>query len=368
MAYAVFREEARDVAPKYTPKTVSTDGWQGTQAAWKALFKGVVLLLCFLHGWLKIRDRAEHLKDLFSEVSRRSLGSVPRPRPERLRATVASAPGVGRPAPRGSRPGESAGPVPQGSSVRGGVPSPRRPSHEQHARPPDAGNEPVLRPRSTPPWLARGRPAPLPGVGVVVELRAMAPGISTCERGLAVPGRATQPTPLPRQLAAEPVGVRVPRRVPTSTPPKSVTVRQIRDIAGLPTRMIRPSPAAARAPGRHDAARLERRDPGRRTRPGRRPDRCRTAVRTGDPEPGRPHGRPVRETRRPHRDRRPCGLSRFHRRRPAPRPGHSGPISGPGRRGRVPERAAHDRREGRWRRGLIPTGSRHVHWRLARRK
>ncbi len=29
------------------------------------------LLLCFLHGWLKIRDRAKHLKDLFSEVSRR---------------------------------------------------------------------------------------------------------------------------------------------------------------------------------------------------------------------------------------------------------------------------------------------------------
>ena len=60
----------------------------------------------------------------------------------------------------------------------------------------------------------------------------MAPGISTCERGLAVPGRATQPTPLPRQLAAEPVGVRVPRRVPTSTPPKSVTIRRLRIVLG----------------------------------------------------------------------------------------------------------------------------------------
>lgn len=70
-AYAVFREEARDVAPKYAPKTVSTDGWRGTQAAWEALFKGVVILLCFLHGWLKIRDRAKHLKDQFAEVSRR---------------------------------------------------------------------------------------------------------------------------------------------------------------------------------------------------------------------------------------------------------------------------------------------------------
>jgi hypothetical protein len=70
-AYAVFKEEARDVAPNYTPETVSTDGWKGTQAAWKALFKRAVILLCFLHGWLKIRDRAKHLKDLFLEVSRR---------------------------------------------------------------------------------------------------------------------------------------------------------------------------------------------------------------------------------------------------------------------------------------------------------
>jgi len=70
-AYAVFKEEARDVAPRYAPVTVSTDGWKPTQAAWKALFKRAVILLCFLHGWLKIRDRAKHLKDLFAEVSRR---------------------------------------------------------------------------------------------------------------------------------------------------------------------------------------------------------------------------------------------------------------------------------------------------------
>ena len=70
-AYAAFKGEARDVTPSYAPKTISTDGWKGTQAAWKALFPRVVILLCFLHGWLKIRDRAKHLKDLFAEVSRR---------------------------------------------------------------------------------------------------------------------------------------------------------------------------------------------------------------------------------------------------------------------------------------------------------
>jgi hypothetical protein len=31
----------------------------------------VVILLCFLHAWLKVRDRAKHLKGLFAEASRR---------------------------------------------------------------------------------------------------------------------------------------------------------------------------------------------------------------------------------------------------------------------------------------------------------
>jgi hypothetical protein len=70
-AYGIFKAEARDVAPKYAPRTVNTDGWQGTRAAWKALFLRVVILQCFLHGWLTIRDRAKHLGGLFAEVSRR---------------------------------------------------------------------------------------------------------------------------------------------------------------------------------------------------------------------------------------------------------------------------------------------------------
>ena len=37
---------------------MSTDGWAATQAAWKALFPLVVMLLCFLHGWLNIRAGA----------------------------------------------------------------------------------------------------------------------------------------------------------------------------------------------------------------------------------------------------------------------------------------------------------------------
>ncbi len=70
-AYGVFKDEARNVTPEYAPKTISTDGWKWTQAAWKALFPTVVILQCFLHAWLKIRDRGKHLKEQFAEVSRR---------------------------------------------------------------------------------------------------------------------------------------------------------------------------------------------------------------------------------------------------------------------------------------------------------
>lgn len=70
-AYGVFKAEARDVAPQYAPKTLNTDGWKPTQAAWKALFRRVIILQCFLHAWLKVRDRAKHLKGVFTEVSRR---------------------------------------------------------------------------------------------------------------------------------------------------------------------------------------------------------------------------------------------------------------------------------------------------------
>ena len=70
-ASGVFKDEARNVTPEYAPKTVRTDGWKGTQAAWKALFPTVVILRCFLHAWLKIRDRAKHWKEQFAEVSRR---------------------------------------------------------------------------------------------------------------------------------------------------------------------------------------------------------------------------------------------------------------------------------------------------------
>src|SRR6185436_11549104 len=67
-AYGVFREEARDVQPGYAPATVSADGWAATHQAWAALFPLVVVLRCFLHGWLAIRSRGK-LADGFAALS-----------------------------------------------------------------------------------------------------------------------------------------------------------------------------------------------------------------------------------------------------------------------------------------------------------
>jgi hypothetical protein len=52
----VFQAEARDVEPDYAPRTVNVDGWSATRLAWLTLFPLVVLIRCFLHGWLSIRD------------------------------------------------------------------------------------------------------------------------------------------------------------------------------------------------------------------------------------------------------------------------------------------------------------------------
>ena len=67
-AYGVFRQEARNVQADYQAKTVNTDGWASTYQAWRLLFGCVVVLRCFLHGWLGIRQRAKHLGGVFKAL------------------------------------------------------------------------------------------------------------------------------------------------------------------------------------------------------------------------------------------------------------------------------------------------------------
>ena len=67
-AYGQFAAEARDVDPAYAPQTVNTDGWAATRNAFQALFTTITVVLCFLHGFLKIRDRCRKARDLHQRV------------------------------------------------------------------------------------------------------------------------------------------------------------------------------------------------------------------------------------------------------------------------------------------------------------
>ena len=69
-AYGVFKTEARQLKVDYQPKTVNTDGWQATILAWQTLFSSILIIACFLHVYIKLRDRAKvKFKEFFGEVA-----------------------------------------------------------------------------------------------------------------------------------------------------------------------------------------------------------------------------------------------------------------------------------------------------------
>ena len=71
-AYGHFQEEILHLNPDYAPKTVNTDGWLATQKAWVTLFPLIVIIECFLHAFLKIRNRCKkRLKDIYPEIAQR---------------------------------------------------------------------------------------------------------------------------------------------------------------------------------------------------------------------------------------------------------------------------------------------------------
>jgi len=70
-AYGHFKTEAQSLHPAYQPQTVNTDGWKGTQTAWQWLFPTITIILCFLHGFLKIRDCCKRMKEHFPAICMR---------------------------------------------------------------------------------------------------------------------------------------------------------------------------------------------------------------------------------------------------------------------------------------------------------
>lgn len=69
-AYSVYKEEAQCLNPDYTPETVNNDGWPATRKAWKNIFPNIFLIACFLHVFIKIRDRAKKkFKDIYQQVA-----------------------------------------------------------------------------------------------------------------------------------------------------------------------------------------------------------------------------------------------------------------------------------------------------------
>ena len=124
VAYQVFKDKACNVSPKYAPKTVSTDSWKGTQAAWKMLFTKVVILLCFLHASSRSANEPNTLKRCLPK-SPGGFGIPITPPTAGVLHNACLAPPVSGRTPHRDRPGEGLGPVRQARLLVDCLPPPR---------------------------------------------------------------------------------------------------------------------------------------------------------------------------------------------------------------------------------------------------
>jgi len=67
-AYGRFQIETKPLQADYRPETVNTDGWAATQKAWRTLFPMIIIFHCFLHAFLKIRNRTKRFKDIYPQI------------------------------------------------------------------------------------------------------------------------------------------------------------------------------------------------------------------------------------------------------------------------------------------------------------
>jgi hypothetical protein len=69
-AYQVFKDEVQCIKPDYEPATINIDGWKPTYNVWTLLFSSAVIIYCFLHVFIKIRDRGKKkYKDIFEKIA-----------------------------------------------------------------------------------------------------------------------------------------------------------------------------------------------------------------------------------------------------------------------------------------------------------
>jgi hypothetical protein len=70
VAYGEFKYESQMLDPDYEPATVNTDGWPATQNAWTNLFPAIFIICCFLHLYIKMRNRSKKKhKELFQTTA-----------------------------------------------------------------------------------------------------------------------------------------------------------------------------------------------------------------------------------------------------------------------------------------------------------
>jgi hypothetical protein len=89
-AYGHFKKEAQEVKADYQPKTVNTDGWLSTCLAWQTLFPAIVMVLCFLHSFIKIRSCSKRSKELFPTICDKVWDIYHAPDEKTFRARIAA--------------------------------------------------------------------------------------------------------------------------------------------------------------------------------------------------------------------------------------------------------------------------------------
>ena len=68
--YRVACDEIVNVNEAHLVVTANTDGWSATQTALQCIYKGIAIIQCFLHGFIKVRHRKTHKQEAaFKEAS-----------------------------------------------------------------------------------------------------------------------------------------------------------------------------------------------------------------------------------------------------------------------------------------------------------